>query len=400
MNGMGVHVSPNGRYFVDGDGAPFFWLGDTQWELFRVFTPDDAEAILRDRKGKGFSVVQVMLTGVGDGTRPNLEGQTPWENDDPASPSKPYFERVDAVLRMGRESGLVFALGIFHQLQASRITTANARAYAGWLARRYGDEQHIIWTMYPQAKREFVPVIRELATGLQEGDGGAHMIAVHPDPAPYSSSFIHGESWLAFNQIQTWRDVGLIYPMVTNDYGLKPVKPVVMAEGAYEDGTEYGFEVNPLWIRRQAYYSYLAGGHHSYGHNDSWRVLSTWRGALDAPGACQMGVLRKALMDRGEWWSLVPDQSIFVGGGQTSGDVLNLAARHKGGKWAMAYLASKSSFSVDLGKITGGREVNASWVDPRTGGTIPIGVYANEGVRPFTTPDGWEDALLVMESQN
>ena len=50
-----------------------------------------------------------------------------------------------------------------------------------------------------------------------------------------------------------------------------------MGEGAYEHGSEYGFEVTPLWVRRQAYYSYFAGAHHAYGHNDSWRVLPTWR---------------------------------------------------------------------------------------------------------------------------
>ena len=33
-----IRVSPNGRYFVDGEGNPFFWLGDTQWELFRCFS--------------------------------------------------------------------------------------------------------------------------------------------------------------------------------------------------------------------------------------------------------------------------------------------------------------------------------------------------------------------------
>ena len=83
--------------------------------------------------------------------------------------------------------------------------------------------------------------------------------------------------------MQTWKSVELIYPMVSKDYHLKPVKPVLMAEGAYEHGSEYGFDVTPLWIRRQAYYSYLLGGHHTYGHNDSWRVLPTWKHALDAP---------------------------------------------------------------------------------------------------------------------
>jgi len=186
--------------------------------------------------------------------------------------------------------------------------------------------------------------------------------------------------------------------MVTNDYNLKPVKPVLMAEGAYEQGSEYGFDVTALWIRRQAYYSYLAGGHHTYGHNDSWRVLPTWRKALDAPGAVQMGILKKIFLGREEWWYLVPDQSIFASGGQTTGDVLNLAARHKDGKWIMVYLGSKSSFSINMDKITATNKVRAFWIDPKTGDSVSIGSFSNAGVRSFSTPNEWEDALLILEA--
>jgi hypothetical protein len=49
-----------------------------------------------------------------------------------------------------------------------------------------------------------------------------------------------------------------------------------------------------------------------------------------------MGILRKIFEARTEWWHLVPDQTIFTSGGNTSGKVLNLAARHKDGKWLMA----------------------------------------------------------------
>jgi hypothetical protein len=252
--------------------------------------------------------------------------------------------------------------------------------------------------MTPEAKEEFVPILRQLAAGLHEGDGGYHLITFKPDPAPYSSSFIHKEDWLDFNSMQTWNSVHLIYPMVTKDYNLKPVKPVLMAEGAYEAGSEYGFEVTPLWIRRQAYYSYLAGAHHTYGHNDSWRVLPTWKKALDAPGACQMGILKKIFLARTEWWYLVPDQSIFASGGKTDGRVLNLAARHKDGKWIMVYLGSKSSFSINMNKITAGNKVNAFWIDPKTGDLVSTNNLANKAVESFSTPDGWEDAILILET--
>ena len=395
-----VKVSPNGRYFVDQKGRPVFWLGTTQWQLFRDNTLEEAGTIIANVKGKGLAFIQVMLAGVGDGTRPNVSGEKPWVNDDPLTPNEAYFKNVDAVLESARKHNVVISLTLYHQRWRKLIMEKNARAWAKWLAARYKDVPTIVWSMTPEAQAEFVPVLRELAAGLREADGGAHLITFKPDPAPYSSSFLHAEPWLDFDAMQVWKDVRLIYPMVTKDYGLKPVKPVLMAEAAYEAGSEYGFEVTPLWIRRQAYYSYLCGGHHTYGHNDSWRMLPTWKKSLDAPGAVQMGILRKVFQARREWWLLVPDQGIFAGGGKTDGDVLNLAARHQGGQWIMVYLGAKATFSIHLDQLTAGKQARVSWIDPRTGDTTAAGSFAKSGVQTFSTPEGWPDALLVLEASN
>ncbi len=392
-----VKVSENRRYFVDQNGHPVFWLGTTQWQLFREYRVEEARTILEKSSSHGFAFVQVMLMGVGDGTAPNVYGQKPWINDDPLTPNEAYFKNVDAVVRIARDNNLAISMTLYHQRYRQHITMTNARRWAKWLGERYKDSPNIVWSMTPEARQEFVPVLRELAAGLHAGDGGRHLVTFKPDPAPYSSSFIHAEPWLDFDSMQTWNGVRLIYPMVTKDYNLKPVKPVLMAEGAYEAGSEYGFEVTPLWIRRQAYYSYLAGGHHTYGHNDSWRVLPTWKKALDAPGAVQMGILKKLFMARNEWWLLVPDQSLFASGGRTEGDVLHLAARHQDGKWAMLYLADNASFSVNLSKISAAK-VNLSWINPETGVATPMGHESNLVVKAVTTPKGWQDAILILEA--
>jgi uncharacterized protein DUF4038/collagenase-like protein with putative collagen-binding domain len=393
-----VQVSQNGRYFTDQNGTPLFWLGTTQWELFRGYTVEDARTILESARDKGFAFAQVMLMGVGDGTKPNVYGEKPWIDDDPLTPNEAYFQNVDAVMRIAEENNVVISMTLYHQRYRNHITVENARAWAKWLAQRYGSVPTLVWSMTPEAKPEFVPVLRELAAGLREGDGGHHLITFKPDPAPYTSSFLHEESWLDFNAMQTWNRVDLIYPMVTHDYNLKPVKPVLMAEGAYEAGSEYGFEVTPLWVRRQAYYSYLAGAHHTYGHNDSWRVLPTWKPALDAPGATQLGILKRIFEGMREWWRLVPDQTAFACGGNTEGTVLNLAARHQDGQWIMAYLGDKASFSIHMGKITGAKQVDARWIDPRSGESEAAGRFANTEVQSFSTPEGWEDALLMLEA--
>jgi hypothetical protein len=392
-----IKVSENNRYFVDQEGRPVFWLGTTQWQLFREYKIEDARTILQKTAEKGFVFAQVMLMGVGDGTKPNVYGHKPWINDNPLTPNEAYFQNVDAVLQIARENGVVISMTLYHQRYRKCITAENGRRWARWLAQRYKDVPNIVWSMTPEAKKEFVEVLRELASGLHEGDNGYHLITFKPDPAPYSSSFIHDENWLDFNSMQTWKSVELIYPMVTGDYNLQPVKPVLMAEGAYEQGSEYGFDVSPLWIRRQAYYSYLAGAHHTYGHNDSWRVLPTWKQALDAPGAVQMGILKKVFLGLSEWWYLVPDQSIFADGGRTQGQILNLAARHKDGKWVMVYLGSRTSFSINMDKIAAAK-VNARWIDPKTGNSTAAGSFLNKGTQSFSTPEGWQDAILIVGS--
>jgi hypothetical protein len=391
-----IKISRNGRYFVDQAGAPVFWLGTTQWELFKGYTRDEARAIIEGSDAAGFTFIQTKLLGGGDGRNPNTAGDKPFHSDDPLTPNEAYFENVDEIVRFAAERQMIISFSIFHQRYRDYFPLEKARPWARWFAARYTAMPNIFWNITPEATDAFIPLIREMAAGIREVDKGRHMITFKPDPSPYSSSFMHREKWLDFDSMQTWKDVQLIYPMITKDYTMKPAKPVVMAEGAYEAGTEYGFDVTPLWVRRQAWYTYLAGAHHGYGHNDAWRILPTWRQSLSAPAAMQMGILRRIFEAREQWWLLVPDQSVLAAGGNTEGQVLTLSARHQKGLWAMVYRAEPGSCSVNMGTLKLA-SVRASWIDPRTGDITAAGIFPNKGVQSFTTPDGMEDSLLVLE---
>ena len=151
-----VQVSSNGRYFVNRQGQPVFWLGTTQWELFRGYTLEDARLILDKSKDKGFVFVQTMLVGVGDGTGASMYGQKPWLNDDPRTPNEAYFKNVDAVIQAARERDMILYVMAYHQTCRKHITVDNARAWAKWLALRYKEMPNIVWSMTPEAKTEFV----------------------------------------------------------------------------------------------------------------------------------------------------------------------------------------------------------------------------------------------------
>jgi hypothetical protein len=393
-----IRVSPNGRYFVDAQGDPFYFLADTQWELFRRYSLSDAKLILGNRKAKGFSVVMVMLTGVGNGTGPNLEGQRPWLGDNPATPNPDYFTHVDAIVKLAQANDIHLLIGIYHQTYGDRMTVENARPWAAWVTKRYHDSPNIIWTIYPKALDDYKAIANNLAEGVQEGDGGRHLFSMHPDPSPASSSFMHAEPWLGFNSIQVWNRLDLVYPMTIADYQRSPVKPVTMLEGVYEGGEEYGYPITPLMVRREAYYTCLAGGFHGYGHNDSWRVRPRWREALDDPGARQMTVLKQVLTGLPKWWTLMPDQSVLSAGGKTRGDELNLGGRSAEGKWIIAYIAGDPNITVNLTKITATNSAAAEWVDPVTGDRQWIGHFPTSGTQPFTRPAGWQDGVLVINT--
>ncbi len=385
---VSLRISPNGRYFVDDANEPAFWLGDTQWQLFRDFTPEDAVAVVERRKAQGFSAVQIMITGEGDGTKPNLEGETPWLGNDPAKPNDAYFRGADSIVAEVGRLGMSLVLGVYHKTQLETLPIEKARAYARWLAERWPAAPHIIWTAYPQARHEYVPILRELVAGLKEGEDQPHLITIHPDPSPASSSFLHEYDWLDFNMIQTWHDLAVNVPMVRADYCREPAKPVVMAEGGYEGAPYGGAPWTPLNCRKQAWWSYLSGGHHSYGHHANWTSPATWQDWIDSPGALQMSICRQVVESLPKWWGLVPDQGLILSG-EGEGEKQSVCARSASGDWALLYLARPCSIVIDAAFSA----LPGQWVDPTTGKRTAAGLHGQS----VTTPDGWEDALLLLQ---
>ena len=141
-----LRVSDNHRFLVTADGAPFFWLGDTAWELFHRATREDAERYLRNRADRRFTVVQAVALAEFDGLHvPNAYGERPLRDDDPTQPNEAYFAHVDWIVARANELGLYVGFlptwgdkwnkkwGIGPEI----FTPANAETYGAWLGARY-----------------------------------------------------------------------------------------------------------------------------------------------------------------------------------------------------------------------------------------------------------------------
>jgi hypothetical protein len=418
-----LRVSDNRRFMVYEDGEPFFYLGDTAWELFHRLNREDAALLLQDRASKHFTVIQAVVLAEYEGlTVPNAYGYVPLIANDPARPNEAYFEHVDAIVAQAEALGLIIGMLPTWGDKWNRkwgagpeiFTPASARIYGRWLGARYA-EAPLIWILggdRPVESDVHREIICAMARGLDEGDGGAHLMSFHPMGGHTSAEWWQDDDWLDFNMLQSGharnRDN---YAMITADYARTPTKPCIDAEPGYEDHPS-AFDLDNGYlddydVRKSLYWSLFSGAcGHTYGCHDIWQMWeegrkpatftrTPWRQALNLPGSGQVQHAR-ALLESRPVLTRVPDQSLLVSDPGT-GTHHVVATRDAGGSYALLYLPSCRPVTVDLSKLSGDR-IAVTWYDPRTGEARPAGEVSGTAPREFTPPQVWPDWVLVLDA--
>lgn len=428
-----LKVSDNGRFLVKEDGTPFFWLGDTAWELFHKLNREDTDLYLTNRAERGFNVVQAVALSEDEGiTRPNAYGRTPLLlNDageyDPTLPDTcvtedskySFWDHVDYIVDRAGELGIYIAFLPTWGDKFNRgggkgpeiFNGENARKYGRWLGQRYKDRANIIWVLGGDrslhTNRHF-DVVRSMAEGLKEGDEGRHLMTFHPYGGSSSSHHVHEEKWLDFNMMQSGHGALNIdnYRMLSADYARTPVKPVLDGEPRYED---HPISFNPANgyfddydIRQAAYWSVFAGAlGHTYGHHSIWIMCTepgdyfvmTWKAAILRPGGSQVQHLRKLIESR-PFLDLVPDQNLIA----VNYNGANHMQAARGSNYAFVYSPNGLRMKISMGIISGSR-IKAWWYDPRTGVPAYIGEFDNQGTAEFMPPSSGRknDWVLVLD---
>src|SRR5437867_4882460 len=94
-----LKLSSDRHNLVTADGKPFFWLGDTGWELFHKLNKEDATAYFKKRSEQGFNVIQAVVLAELDGLHtPNAYGNLPFIDDDLTKPNEKYFQYIDSLI--------------------------------------------------------------------------------------------------------------------------------------------------------------------------------------------------------------------------------------------------------------------------------------------------------------
>ena len=428
-----LKVTADGHYLQFDDGLPFFWLGDTGWELFHRLTKEEINIYLENRRAKGFNVIQAVILAEFNGLkRPNQYGEVPLKDLDPTTPNEKYFQIVDYTVQLAQEKNLFMGLLPTWGDKVTKLwgegpvifNESNAYTYGRWLGDRYKNYSNIIWILGGDRppitdSADYRPVWRSMAKGITEGANGRAIFTYHTWGGHSTSEYIHNEDWLSINTMQSGHGSGhdvQVWKMIEHDRSLAPTKPTLDAEPNYED-----HPVNPWpkWdpangyfrdydVRKQTYRSVFSGACGvTYGHHAVWQFLSAredtinhadryWTDAINRPGAFQVGYLKR-LIESHSTLDRIPDQSIIVEGQGEKGEYIS-AFRDKNNKYAMIYLPVGKKIVVNTSFIEGD-SIRISWFDPRIGKTESSSVVKKEAVTSFVSPTtGIEnDWVLIIE---
>jgi hypothetical protein len=424
-----LQVSSNKRFLQTADGKPFFWLGDTAWELFHLLTREEATTYLKNRADKEFTVIQAVVLAERDGLRtPNPYGEMPLENDDPTKPREAYFQHVDFIIHKAAELGLYIGLlptwgdKIFKDkwgMGPEIFNVENAKVFGQWIGNRYKNEKNIIWVLggdrNPRNEND-VAIWRAMAAGIENAVGRNNaLMTFHPQPNGVtdggSAKWFHNDEWLDMNMFQTGHcRENNVWDRMAYAYNLKPTKPVFDGEPIYEDhpvcfdATENGTS-SPYDVRKSAWFDVFAGAFgHTYGCHDVWQMYAPhrtpvngphfpWYVAIDLPGAAQMKFVKRLIESR-PFFDRIPDQSLIT---DALGANDHIQAT-RGNDYIFVYSSQGKKFTVNTGKISG-EEINAYWYNPRNGEVKEIGKSAKKAQQEFTPPSSGygKDWVLVID---
>ncbi|HEY0341842.1 MAG TPA: DUF4038 domain-containing protein, partial [Steroidobacteraceae bacterium] len=429
-------ASSNHRYLVDQSGAPVLLMGDGSAQTLVQRVPSVVTTYLDDRESYGFNALWMhVITNQGIGgnangvTDDNIAPFTGTISNgscdsgpcyDLTTPNSAYFARVDQIVNIAAAHGMVVFLDMLDNDSYLQLYEANGdarvTAFAQYLVNRYKSFPNIVWMTGNDFQTwNTSSTDNQLALDIMStiaGSDAAHLQTTELNY--YVSGSLDDSLLVPYTGLASAYTYSPTYDEVLKEYNsTAKTAPVYLIEAYYEQDFHLG-NVTNLMLRKQPWWTVLAGGLGGYFYGSIWWTFpSGWQNSIDTPAVAQVGYW-KTLMTSLPWYNLVPDQThqiVTAGYGTYSGngtgsvqtDNYVTAAGTPDGKLVIAYLPASTTLTVNMTKLSGA--VTAQWFDPSNGTYTSIAgsPLANTGTRNFTSPgnnsSGDPDWVLVLQTQ-
>jgi hypothetical protein len=392
-----VKTTPEKRYFTYADGTPFFYLGDTHWNI-PANSYENFMTIIDKRVEQGFTVIQSEPLGAGY----NL-------SDGVSESDLTYFSRLDERFQYVADRGLVHAnaqLVFVSELGWNRAKypdTYLEKLCRYWVARY--SAYPVMWTTAQECDDDFyydrgtqdyfdaeTNPWKLVAGWIYRYDPYKHPQTGHMENTSYTvaseSSFrdLPGHSWWAA-QWGPKKNGQLDFSVPRDFWDNGQGKPSVNYEGLYDH-----LWTNHYGARMQGWTAFLNGMYgHGYGAIDIWLYNSTydmdnpttrdgititvedkqtkWPVSLEFPSAYQMGYMH-SFFDSLSWWELIPrfdDPGWF----SNDGSWYSLATIENDIYVAYFYNYTHQRTGM-LKNLDDGETYRARWYNPRDDLYLPI----------------------------
>ncbi len=392
---MKLKVHEEMNYLMWEDGSPFFYLGDTAWEMVHQLTISEIEYYLEVRKNQGFNVIQVVALAEFDGLEtPNAYGHRPLEKTegqyDPCKPcikeGQDYWKHLDDTIQLAASKGLFIGLlptwGDKYNLKWGKgpeiFDEQNAYVYGRWLANRYRNNWNIIWIIggdRPLETDKHCAIIDSMARGIKEVDD-VHLMTFHPNGTCSSVDYVCNKDYIDFHMVQSGHGIEAYdsYQLLRKTKK-RENKPVIDGEPRYEDHPVcFKAELGVLWdaqdVRNNAYWNLMEGVcGHVYGNHATWAFKTNadsywaynWHEVMNHPGAEQMKYLFQLRMMY-DYYSFRPFPEIV----EQHATATSYQSAGRGNNYAYIYTPIGQPILANL-DVFGGSIIKASWFNPSNG---------------------------------
>jgi len=424
------------QYFQTSDKKPFFWLADTWWMGLseRLAFPEAFAQLTKDRKKKGFSVIQLVIGLFPDmdhfDPRAKNEAGLAWECGYKAI-NPAYFDAADRRISHLIQQGLtpcivgawgyyILAMGKKKMQRHWRNIIARWGAYpVVWCVAGEGAMPYYLSKNGPKDRDRQIDMWTDITRYIRDTDPFGNLITIHPTDT--STTQISDPSLLDFAMIQSghqgYESISRALSMIASHKQHFPLLPVVMAEMNYE-GIMHDTHAE---IQRLGFWSTILSGAagFSYGANGLWQVNQKsapfgpsphggtwgnmpWDEAMEQRGSHHLGRAVQ-LLSQYPWHDIEPHPEWLS---PQSDPYDSRAIRIAGipGKLRIIYLYgpihpwSQPKYRIrDLEK---GSAYEAYFWDPRTGETVSVPAVDRKKngeweIPPLPTFDDW---VLIMEN--
>jgi hypothetical protein len=404
-------IGENRRFLSMDGGDPFFWLGDTAWDLLARMSREDIDYYLRIRAAQRFSVIQVaaVTTDAAGAPRANALGQPAFVDGDRSRPSDDYFIHLDYLTGRAAAHGMHVAVLPWysgaHVSAGPALDPGVAQGFATWLGTRYRN-QPLMWLIPGSAyAQQGNALASAFGPALREHGGGTQLIARLPSATTPVDPV--RQPWLDLELRSCGSGCAAVWRVGSQQADGMNQTPCAVAGDAQACAVGIAAAV-----RRGGYSAVFAGAcGFSFIDETVWSVrdgndaasasasTASWREALFHSAAEDMQFLRQLVESR-PYQCRIADQGMIVGSNLTGMERIGATRGDDGpagqaGSYAFVYSGGGRPVTVDLTRLTG-TLIMASWFDPRTGVSTWLGQFAVRGQRAFTPPTR-DDWVLVLE---